>query len=229
MCGRYATFGPVSVSREAREVLEQLDVDLIEEIARREPRFNIAPTQRALVVRTHDERVEVEAMRWGLVPSWAKDLGIGTRMINARREGLPDKPAFRAAFQRRRCLLPASGYFEWQGDKGSKQPFFIRPADGTLMLFAGLWETWRDPDGNRLHTYTVITGEPGKVGSDIHDRQPVVLDPQAWEDWLFAPPDVAEALLTSTREPDLVYYPVSKAVGSPRNDTPDLVQPLPVA
>ncbi|QWT21442.1 SOS response-associated peptidase [Bacillus sp. NP157] len=226
MCGRYATYGPASLSREARDVLERLELDLASEINQREDRFNIAPTQRALVVTGGDGQAEVGLSRWGLVPSWAKDVSIGSRMINARREGLAEKPAFRAAVKKRRCLVPASGYFEWQGEKGSKQPYFIKPPGGELMLFAGLWEAWRGVDGEPLRTYTIITGEPGKVGGDIHDRQPVILAPDAWEDWLFAPADVALPLLEAATEPELVYYPVPKAVGSPKNDTETLVQPL---
>ncbi|WP_256452097.1 SOS response-associated peptidase [Luteibacter aegosomatissinici] len=227
MCGRYATYGPASMSREARDVLERLELDLSSEINQREDHFNIAPTQRALVVTGHEEgHAETGLLRWGLIPSWAKDPSIGARMINARREGLAEKPAFRAAVRKRRCLVPASGYFEWQGEKGSKQPYFIRPPDGSLLLFAGLWEIWRGADGEPMRTYTIITGEPGKVGGDIHDRQPVILAPDAWEDWLFAPADVAMTLLEAANEPDLVYYPVTKAVGSPKNDTPDLVEPL---
>lgn len=227
MCGRYATYGPASMSREARDVLERLELDLSSEINQREDHFNIAPTQRALVVTGPAEgHAEAGLFRWGLIPSWAKDPSIGARMINARREGLAEKPAFRAAVKKRRCLVPASGYFEWQGEKGSKQPYFIRPPDGSLLLFAGLWEVWRDAEGEPVRTYTIITGEPGKVGGDIHDRQPVILAPDAWEDWLFAPADVALPLLEAAREPDLVYYPVTKAVGSPRNNTPELVQPL---
>jgi putative SOS response-associated peptidase YedK len=226
VCGRYATYGPVSVSRDAREVLDRLDLDLISEINQRDDHFNIAPTQRALVVTAEDAAVHVGFYRWGLIPSWAKDMSFGAKLVNARREGIAAKPTFRAAMRRRRCLVPASGYYEWQGEKGNKQPFFIRPPDGSLMLFAGLWETWRDADDNLLRTYTIITGEPGKVGGDIHDRQPVILAPETWEDWLFAAPDKAVALLEAANEPDLVCYPVTKAVSSPKNDGPELVEPI---
>jgi len=226
MCGRYATYGPVSVSREAREVLERLELDLISEINQRDDHFNIAPTQRALVVTHEDAALHVGVCRWGLIPSWAKDTGIGAKLVNARREGIAAKPAFRAAMRRRRCLVPASGYYEWQGEKGHKQPYFVRPPDGSLMLFAGLWETWRDAEDKLLRTYTIITGEPGKVGGDIHDRQPVILAPDAWEDWLFADVDKAVGVLDAANEPDLVYYPVTKAVGSPKNDGPELVEPI---
>jgi putative SOS response-associated peptidase YedK len=226
MCGRYATYGPVSMSRDAREVLERLELDLTSEINQRDDHFNIAPTQRALVVTAEDAAVHVGVYRWGLIPSWAKDMSFGAKLINARREGIAAKPAFRAAIRRRRCLVPASGYYEWQGEKGTKQPYFIRPPDGSLMLFAGLWETWRDEENNPLRSFTIITGEPGKVGGDIHDRQPVILAPDAWEDWLFATPEKAVALLEAANEPELVYYPVTKSVSSPKNNGPELVEPI---
>ena|ERR1700754_2614861 len=226
MCGRYATYGPVSMSREAREVLERLELDLTSEINQREDHFNIAPSQRALVVTAEDAALHIGLHRWGLIPSWAKDSSIGSKLINARREGIAAKPVFRAAIRRRRCLVPASGYYEWQGEKGHKQPFFIRPPDGSLMLFAGLWETWRDAENNPLRTFTIITSEPGKVGGDVHDRQPVILAPDTWEDWLFAEPGKAVALLEAANEPDLVTFPVSKSVSSPKNDGPELVEPI---
>jgi putative SOS response-associated peptidase YedK len=178
------------------------------------------------VVTREDAALHVGAYRWGLIPSWAKDAGIGAKLINARREGIAAKPAFRAAMRRRRCLVPASGYYEWQGEKGHKQPYFVRPPDGSLMVFAGLWETWRDADDKPLRTYTIITGEPGKVGGDIHDRQPVILAPASWEDWLFADVDKAVAMLDAANEPDLLYYPVTKAVSSPKNNGPELVEPI---
>lgn len=226
MCGRYATFGPASLSRQGRDVLERLEVDLTSEINQREDRFNIAPTQRALIVTAGDARADVGLARWGLVPSWARDTSIGAKTINARREGLAEKPAFRAAVKRRRCLVPASGYYEWTGGKSNRQPYFIRPADGGLLLLAGLWEVWRGPDDAPLRTFTIVTGEPGKVTGDIHDRQPVMLGPEAWEHWLLAPPELALEVLALAAEPDLVFHPVSRAVGSPKNDGPELVEPV---
>lgn len=226
MCGRYATFGPASLSRQGRDVLERLELDLTSEINQRDDRFNIAPTQRALIVTAGEGRAEIGLSRWGLVPSWAKDTAIGAKTINARREGLAEKPAFRAAVKRRRCLVPASGYYEWSGEKGSKQPYFIQPADGELLLFAGLWEIWRGPDGEPVRSFTIVTGEPGKVTGDIHDRQPVMLAPDAWDDWLFAPVELALQALAAAAGPDLVFHPVGKSVGSPKNDGPELVEPI---
>src|SRR6187402_2299421 len=149
MCGRYATFGPVSLSREAKTVLDQLGLDIVSEINQREDQFNIAPTQKALVIASGASGYEVKPLRWGLIPFWAKDEKIGSRMINARAEGLlgGTTKAYTAAFKKRRCLVPASGYFEWKGEAGHKQPYFIHDPAGDLLMFAGLWEAWRPAEG----------------------------------------------------------------------------------
>ncbi len=147
MCGRYATFGPVSLSREAKTVLDQLELDVVSEINQREDLFNIAPTQKALVMASGDQGYEIKPLRWGLIPIWAKDAKIGAKTINARAETVATKPAFRAAFKKRRCLVPASGYFEWRVKEGGKQPYFIRDQVGDLLMFAGLWEAWRPAEG----------------------------------------------------------------------------------
>ncbi|MGE7137961.1 SOS response-associated peptidase [Luteibacter sp. NPDC031894] len=226
MCGRYATFGPVSLSRQARETLEQMELDIISEINQREPQYDIAPTQKAPVVVHAEGRYHVRAYRWGLVPHWAKDMKFGAKTINARADTVTTKPSFREAFKKRRCLVPASGYFEWKGESPNKQPYFIHDPAGDLLMFAGLWEGWREsPDAEWVHTYTVITGEPGKVSGDIHDRQPVILPPDLWEVWAEGAPADAQAVLTTAPEADLVYHPVPKAVGSPRNKGPELVEP----
>lgn len=143
MCGRYATFGPVSLSREAKEVLGSLELDIVSEINQRDDQFNISPTQNALVMASGDNGYKVKPLRWGLIPSWAKDEKIGAKTINARAETVTTKPAFRAAFKKRRCLVPASGYFEWRVEDGGKQPYFIHSPHGHLVMFAGLWEAWR--------------------------------------------------------------------------------------
>jgi putative SOS response-associated peptidase YedK len=228
MCGRYATFGPVSLSREARAVLDQLELDIVSEINQRDDQFNIAPTQRALVVFAGERRIWAERMRWGLIPSWAKDEKIGSKLINARSETVQTKPSFRTAFRKRRCLVPASGYFEWKGSPGNKQPYFIHDPAGDLLMFAGLWDAWKPVGGEDwIRTFTIVTGEPGKVSGDIHDRQPVILPPELWAIWCNGEPDEASSVLDVVPEATLAYYPVPKAVGSPRNKGPELVQPLP--
>jgi putative SOS response-associated peptidase YedK len=227
MCGRYATFGPVSLSREAKTVLDQLELDIVSEINQRDDQFNIAPTQKALVMASGDHGYEIKPVRWGLIPIWAKDEKIGAKTINARTETVATKPAFRAAFKKRRCLVPASGYFEWRVEEGGKQPYFIHDPVGHLLMFAGLWEVWRPGEGEDwVKTFTIVTGEPGKVSGDIHDRQPVILPPDLWAVWCDGMPDEASATLVAAPEAELVYYPVTKAVGSPKNKGPELVQPI---
>jgi putative SOS response-associated peptidase YedK len=227
MCGRYAMFGPISASRAAKAALEQMDVDLESALNQREPQYNVAPTQKAPILAHTDEGYTIKATRWGLIPSWAKDEKIGSKLINARVETVAEKPSFRAAFKKRRCLVPASGYFEWKGDAGHRQPYFIHDPAGDLLMFAGLWEGWKSADAAEwLHTFTIITGEPGKVSGDIHDRQPVILPPESWQEWLTDEPDVAADLLQHVPEAALAYYPVTKAVGSSRNKGPEMVQPV---
>lgn len=206
------------------------------------PRYNIAPTDQVPVVleRSTDgdrtaPRRRLEAMRWGLVPSWAKDVSIGSRQFNARVESLADKPAFRSALERRRCLLPASGYYEWQkvdgpgGRKAAKQAYYLTPADGTLLAFAGLWEFWRSPDGEPVRSATIITVPAVGRMQQIHDRMPLALAPQDWDSWLsltggaesvadlLAPP--AEAVVDR-----LEFRPVGPRVGNVRNDDAELVE-----
>ena len=227
MCGRYAIFGPVSVSRAGKTALEHMDVDLESALDQREPQYNVAPTQKAPILTHADQGYTIKGMRWGLIPSWAKDEKIGSRLINARVETVAEKPSFRAAFKKRRCLVPASGYFEWKGEAGHKQPYFIHQPDGHLLMFAGLWEGWKPADAAEwLHTFTVITGEPSKVSGDIHDRQPVILPPESWQEWLLDEPGVAADVLHHAPEAKLTYYPVTKAVGSPKNKGPEMVQPV---
>ncbi|HET6631695.1 MAG TPA: SOS response-associated peptidase [Rhodanobacteraceae bacterium] len=232
MCGRYAEFGPVTVERGARQALHALDQGLDLEMAlnAREPQYNIAPTDRAPVLaRQRDGSLTVDALRWGLVPAWAKDVKIGVRAINARAESARDKPMFRAAFRARRALVPASGYYEWRSENGVKQPYFIHAPDDSLLMFAGLWDLWKprdDPAAEWLRSFTVLTGAPGRVSGDIHDRQPMVLPPATWATWLDGSADDADALLTDVPEAELAFHAVSRAVGSPRNEGPELVQPI---
>jgi putative SOS response-associated peptidase YedK len=230
MCGRYARFGPTKLSRAQRAALESMGVDLVSSLDQRDDQFNIAPTQTAPVLAKGAEAFEVKGLRWGLVPIWAKDLAIGNHAINARVETVAEKPMFRSAFKKHRCLVPASGYFEWKKvDEKNKQPYFIHAPEGEVLMFAGLWEAWKPKDDEAaewVRTFTLITGEPGKVSGDIHDRQPVILQPDTWADWLTEGTDVATDILAKAPEAELVYYPVPKAVGSPRNKGPELVEPI---
>jgi putative SOS response-associated peptidase YedK len=156
-------------------------------------------------------------------------LKIGAHAINARVESVAEKPMFRVALKKRRCLVPASGYFEWRVEDEAKQPYFIQAPDKQLLLFAGLWEAWKpreDDEADWTRTFTIITGEPGKVSGDIHDRQPVILPPRRWGAWLDGRPEDAEGVLADVPEAELEYYPVTRAVGSPRNKGPELVEPV---
>jgi putative SOS response-associated peptidase YedK len=230
MCGRYAIYGPISRHR-ANKIDEDLPDwwdTLLDVINERPPRYNFAPTDRSPIVGVDKEGgISLRELRWGLVPYWAKDVKIGYKAINARVESIADKPMFREAFKRRRCLVPARGYFEWKGEDKAKQPYFIHSPHAQLMLFAGLWESWRETkEAEPLYTYTIVTGPPGIVSGDIHDRASVILPPDVWNDWLTSNPAVAADLLASAKEPTLAYYPVSKAVGSPKNDTPNLIEPV---
>lgn len=208
-------------------VLEELEVDIISEINQREPAYNIAPTARGLVLGHGAGGFETKLYRWGLVPSWAKDAKGGAKLFNARSETVATTPSFRNAFRKRRCLVPASGYFEWRAEDGAKQPYFLHHPEGHLMMFAGLWEGWRaSPDDDWLHTYTIVTGEPGKVSADIHQRQPVILPPDLWRVWMTGAPDEASAVLAAVPEAELAYHPVTKAVNSSRNQGSGLVEPI---
>jgi putative SOS response-associated peptidase YedK len=195
-----------------------------------EPRYNIAPTQPVAVVPNNDEN-RIEFFNWGLIPSWAKDPSIGNRMINARAETLAEKPAFRAAYRRRRCLVLADGFFEWRKDPGKKvkQPMYIRLHTGEPFAFAGLWEVWNSADGSQILSCTIITTEPNELVSDIHNRMPVILPREGYSAWL-NPNEIQPADLDDFLRPypstELAAYPVSTIVNSPGNDSPACVVPL---
>lgn len=227
MCGRFALYGPIKLRRELRQEAFEWEEPMSSAIDRRSPRYNVAPTQTIPIVRVRDAQATVDEMRWGLVPAWAKDVKIGNKAINARAETVDAKPMFRGAFKARRCLVPAQGYFEWKGDSPNKQPYFIHAPDKTLLLFAGLWEHWWPvKDAEPVLTFTVVTGPPGLVSGDIHDRAPVILPAATGEAWLKGSVEDAKEILATFTEPQLTYYPVSKAVGPPKNDQPDLVAPI---
>lgn len=246
MCGRYAA------SRSPDDLVEEFEA-----VVRPEetlgPDYNVAPTKKVYAVMDRHPRGEpggavrreLAVVRWGLVPSWAKDPSIGSRMINARMETVAEKPAFRRAFAKRRCLLPADGYYEWytpeDGPRGKngkplKQPFFIHPADGGILAMAGLYELWRDPtrpDDDRhawLLTTTVLTTTAEDAVGVIHDRMPLLVEPQRWHDWL--DPDLdgtardLSTLLVPAAPGRLDAYPVSTAVNSVRNNGPALLEPV---
>jgi putative SOS response-associated peptidase YedK len=197
-------------------------------------RYNLAPQQLGLVVVERDDlRRAIVPYRWGLIPSWAKDARIGNRLINARAETVATTPAFRAAFQKRRCIVPADGFYEWERMTPEiRQPNLIHRADHEPMAFAGLWSIWRDatqPEAEPTRTFTIITTTANATLEPIHDRMPVILPASAWATWLAPAPADPGALLALLRPaPDdlLERYPVSKRVNNARNEGPDLVIPL---
>ena len=232
MCGRYS----LTTAPEALRRLFELDTtpDL-------EPRYNIAPSQSAPVVRiaaagtaagtANSAARELAMPRWGLIPSWAKDASIGHKMINARSETVAEKPSFRSAFRHRRCLVPADGFYEWRTEGALKQPFRIGMAQGGPFAFAGLWESWpgNDDDDAAVETFTILTTEANRRLHPIHPRMPVILAPEAYQTWLDGRPETTEralALLRPFAGEKMAFYRVSRRVNSPRNDDPDCLEPI---
>ena len=197
------------------------------------PRYNIAPTQNVAAVHVAEEQAQREfaCFRWGLIPSWAKDEKISRTLINARAESVADKPSFRAAFKRRRCLVLADGYYEWKQEGQQKQPYHFHFHDNSPFAFAGLWECWRGPDGNAapLETCTIITTTANELAAPIHDRMPAILRPESYDAWLGLAPADAPALLSMLQPyqgADLVVGPVSTKVNRVQNDDPDCADPI---
>jgi putative SOS response-associated peptidase YedK len=194
------------------------------------PSYNIAPSQPVAVI-ANNNADQVDFFKWGLVPSWAKDSSIGNRMINARAESLVEKPSFRTAFRRRRCLVLADGFYEWQKDPGGKTkiPMYIRMTAQKPFAFAGLWESWNAPDGSLLLSCAIITTSPNPLVASIHDRMPVILSEDAYSLWLDPEerlPTDLQPLLRPYPEEEMIAFPVSRLVNSPHNNLPDCIQPL---
>jgi putative SOS response-associated peptidase YedK len=220
MCGRFTRH------HKPEEIAERFDVETIDEAA--EPRYNIAPSQIVPVIRHKDGR-EMIACKWGLIPYWSKDPKIGNKMINAKSETLAEKSSFKNALARRRCLVPADGFYEWQKkENGQKQPVYIRLRDGGLFAFAGLWEEWKSPEGEKLRTFTIITVEPNELLSNIHNRMPAILRPDDESLWLDPSNTIpgAEQLLQPYPADEMEYYPVSTAVNSSKDDEPSYIIPI---
>jgi putative SOS response-associated peptidase YedK len=192
------------------------------------PRFNIAPTQDVLVIlRGENDRDEARFFRWGLVPFWAKDPAIGNRMINVRAETVREKPAFRTAFSKRRCLVVADGFYEWKTGPGGKQPFYVRRRDGRPFGFAGIWERW-GPKASPLPACAILPTDPNSLMRNLHDRMPVIVPRDAYATWLdsTSPTDSCTGLLGPCDDADLEAYAVSTMVNSPRNDRAECLAPL---
>lgn len=218
MCGRF------TLAARPEELLEGfLDYKPPEEPPT--PRYNIAPTQQALVI-PNDGSDQMQRMRWGLVPFWAKDVSIGSRMINARSETIQEKPAFRHAFKKKRCLVPADGFYEWRTEGKAKQPFHITVKDGKPFAMAGLWEAWGPKDEEPLRTFTILTTSANDLVRSLHDRMPVILPHEAWKRWLdpATEPEALRDLLVSYPAEAMSLRPVSTTVNSVKNDSPACLQ-----
>lgn len=194
------------------------------------PRFNIAPSQPVAVIPNTGDNV-VSMYKWGLIPSWSKDPTVGDRMINARAETLSEKPSFRNAYRRRRCLILADGFYEWKQISGmkSKQPVYIRLINNHPFAFAGLWELWKSLDGSEIRSCTIITTQPNSLLEQIHNRMPVILPPEVYDQWLTPedrPAIQLNDLLTPYPADEMTAYPVSKLVNSPQYESPDLINPV---
>lgn len=219
MCGRFV------IARAAEELIDELGIGQWEDREQYVPRFNLAPTQAAPVLRG-PERV-LAMMRWGLVPSWAQDVRIGPRMINARAETLREKPAFRSLVGPRRAVVPAEGYYEWQRRGRAKQPFYIHAPDDRLLMLAGLWDSWQAPDDAALRSFTIVTVAPSEAVRAIHHRMPAILDDAGVAAWLdVGAVPAADASRHLTPFNTLTCRPVGTLVNSPRNDTPACREPL---
>jgi putative SOS response-associated peptidase YedK len=221
MCGRFA------LAADNETVAQQFELSLPEGM-NLAPRYNIAPTQPVAAVRLSRGQRELTHFHWGLIPSWSQDAKMGSRLINARSETVTDKPSFRTAFKRRRCLIPASGFYEWQKLNGSKQPLYIQPTEEALFAFAGLWELWHSADGGEIESCTILTTTPNELMAQIHNRMPVIVEPGDYDLWLEPGDDPEQGLHLLRPFPShkMAAYPVSTLINSPRNDSPECIAPL---
>ena len=219
MCGRYTLKTPVEELAEEFG-FEASSVEL-------PPNYNVAPTQEVAAILEEGGKRRLELLRWGLIPSWADDPSIGSRMINARSETAPEKPSFRRAFRERRCLIPADGFYEWQRTNGAKQPYYIRMKEGRPFAFAGLWESWKDNGGPEIRSCTILTTKPNALAAEIHDRMPVILPAGSYDAWLDPETgrDELYGLLAPYPEDEMEAYPVSRFVNSPQNNDPRCIEP----
>lgn len=229
MCGRYTSVTPVAA------LVRYFSVDEVvaEQLA---PRYNVAPTQEVYAIARHGDTMRLGTLRWGLIPPWAEDLRIGARMINARAESVADRPAFRDAFARRRCLIPADGFYEWSDVAGGslRQPWYIRPRSGHPLAFAGLWESWRPATAHgeglpRIVSTTIVTTTANEAITDLHHRMPVVLAPDTWDAWLDPTNhdvDALQGLLAPAPPADFEVTAVRPLVNNVANEGPDLLDPV---
>ncbi|MFW9924901.1 MAG: SOS response-associated peptidase [Candidatus Thorarchaeota archaeon] len=234
MCGRFARFSPAHIFRMLFQLDEFFDIPA---------QYNIAPGQdvyavRGIIIRDDQQRTasslpyvrEVAPLKWGLIPFWSKDPSIGMKMINSRSETIQEKPAFREPFKKRRCLIPADGFYEWQKQKdGSKQPFYIHMNDKKPFAFGGIWDKWKNPDGNIVESFSILTTKPNELLKPIHDRMPVIIEPKKFDKWLN--PEIQEPtelvpLLEPFQATKMEAYPISPFINSPKNNSEQCILPL---
>ncbi len=220
MCSRYCLTSPPEAVRATFGTFNHEEFP---------PRYNIAPTQPVLIVRNSMRQArELVLVRWGLIPSWVKEPQSFTTLINARAETAQEKPSFRASMRHRRCLVPTDGFYEWTGQKGAKQPHLIRPKGGGLLVMAGIWEHWLGADGSEVETMAILTVAANRTMQRIHERMPVILEPDTFEAWLDCRSGSAQyvaELLRPAPEDLLDIVPVSRALNNPRNEGPDVQAP----
>ncbi|WLD93978.1 SOS response-associated peptidase [Alkalihalobacillus sp. AL-G] len=221
MCGRFTLTAEIDLLMDWFEIDEWTDIDL-------KPRFNIAPSQNILAIVSNQRNRRAGLLKWGLIPPWAKDPSIGNKLINARAETAMEKPSFRNAIKRRRCLIPASGFYEWKKEGKQKQPKYIQMKEDNLFAFAGLWERWSDDSGNPLHTCTILTTKPNELMEDIHNRMPVILPKDEYSRWLKSDeePEAIEDLLQPYDAEKMAAHNVSTLVNSPRNELPECIEEM---
>lgn len=228
MCGRY------TLTVLPQQLAEEFELEDLEPL---QPRYNIAPTQEAPVVRFAEDcgKRALDLFKWGLIPRWAKDPAIGSRMINARAETAAEKASFRVALRRQRCLVPCTGFYEWKamdeatgrGKKPRKQPYYIRRCDERVFALAGLWDCWRSPEGEEIGSYTILTTEPNELMRGLHNRMPVILPREGYALWLdsrMQDVDRLTAFLKPCPSDDLMAYPVATRVNNPAFDAPSCIQ-----
>lgn len=224
MCGRYSLTEALDV------IVQHFLIQHVgpEVAAGYRPGYNVAPSQDVLVIGLRLGARSAALHRWGLIPGWAKDPSIGYKMINARAETVHERPAYRGPFRSRRCLIPADGLYEWKREGKRKQPYRFLMKDEKPFAFAGLWDEWRGPDGQTIRSCTIITTEPNELLATVHDRMPVILPPDAYDEWLdpCTKPDRLRALLVPYPAEQMKGYPVSPRVNSPANNDPELILPI---
>jgi putative SOS response-associated peptidase YedK len=223
MCGRYR------LSRRKQVVQEHFDSASDEEDWI--PRYNIAPTQPLATVRQAGGNRILSTIRWGLIPSWAPDISIGSRLINGRSETVLEKPAFRESFRMRRCLIPADGFYEWKKAGKGRHPFHFAMKDSSLFAFAGIWDRWKSPTGHVLESCSILTTAPNELMEGVHERMPVILPPRHYQTWLTAPATEAKLLaelLVPFDASVMRRYPVSSLLNKLENDLPECAEEVPI-